>query len=193
MDEGFEEPLQQLRAMAKAIAFCEPATQRDLRLSGDKIRPGISANVFSKENPKLVKHIESLGPLRGPRSVFGYIDHADRGSIIEFVCSGKFRAWTWRPSRVGGPGSVEFRRPPGVVTAKKAKHWIAFAMPFLDMAVQFNPDSLAHDIEATSDIVDVLHPNFQDQLLCCTKNGGRMGDSYGTTPEDDKTCPSIQG
>ncbi|KAF2188329.1 hypothetical protein K469DRAFT_703837 [Zopfia rhizophila CBS 207.26] len=76
------------------------------------------------------------GPLRGVRHAFRHIDHASRDDIVNYVCPDKHRAWNFLPARETGHGSVEFRRPPGVVTAKKAKHWIAFTMAFVDMAMR---------------------------------------------------------
>ena len=71
--------------------------------------------------------------------------------------------------KVGGHGSLEFRRPPGVATAKKAKHWIAFAMTFLDMAIQFNQVGLSTAVQTASRLKEVYHPDFEKQLLTCAR------------------------
>lgn len=76
---------------------------------------------------------------------------------------------------VGKSGSVEFRRAPGVVTAKKAKHWIAFTMAFLEMAVQFNPESLAASMQTAPDLRTLYYPDFQEQLLMCARRIGIYG------------------
>ena len=45
-------------------------------------------------------------------------------------------------------------------------------MAFIDMAVQFNPVSLAARVQATEDLGTVSHPDFQDQLLTCARHLG---------------------
>lgn len=91
----------------------------------------------------MVEALREAGPLRGLTQAYRYIDNASRDDVVHYICPDKYRASNFLPSRTGGTGSTEFRRPPGVVTAKKAKHWIAFTMTFVEMAIQFNPSALA--------------------------------------------------
>ena len=125
--------------MAKAVIFWEPATARCApRSRQDRVLDFCKSNI--KPPTRAGFDLRRSGPLRGLRLAFDYVDSVDRDTIIvDYVCPDKFRAWNFLPSRTGKPGSSEFRRGPGVVTAKKAKHWIAFTMAFVDMAVQLNP------------------------------------------------------
>ncbi|KAF2707295.1 hypothetical protein K504DRAFT_492803 [Pleomassaria siparia CBS 279.74] len=116
----------QLRCIAKAVVLWERDTARYFCLSNVKGRVPV-ADV-----------LRTHGPVRGLRHAFRYIDQASRDGIINYVCPDKHHAWSFLPSREAGHGSVEFRRPPGVVNAKKAKHWIAFTMAFVDMAMRNN-------------------------------------------------------
>jgi hypothetical protein len=75
--------------------------------------------------------LQTHGPLRGLAKLFATIDSLDRDSIADLISPGKFFAWNFLPSKSDGHGSIEFRRPPGVITAKKAKHWIAFTLAFV--------------------------------------------------------------
>jgi hypothetical protein len=65
-----------------------------------------------------------------------------------------------------------------VVDAKRAKHWIAFTMAFVEMAIQFNPAQAFHqpsllnrDLEPSgSDSFD--SDCFKTYLLACAKQLG---------------------
>ncbi|KAL8824674.1 MAG: hypothetical protein Q9191_004891 [Dirinaria sp. TL-2023a] len=155
--------LDQLRSMAKAIVFWEPATARCAPLSRqDRFQDFCQSNIKA-EVP--VASCWTRGPLRGLLQAFDFIDNADSDAIVDYVCPDKYRAWNLRPCGTGGHGSIEFRRPPGIVTAKKAKHWIAFTMAFMEMALQFNPSRLAEHIRRVEDLSSMYHPDFERQLL----------------------------
>ncbi|KAL8713432.1 MAG: hypothetical protein Q9225_006786 [Loekoesia sp. 1 TL-2023] len=126
--------LDQLRMMAKAVIFWEPATKRCTPTSRhDRFLDYCKSNIA--HGVPVVEALRGSGPLRGLVQAYDYIDNASRDAIIDYICPDKYRAWNFLPSRTGGTGSIEFRRPPGVVTAKKAKHWIAFTMTFVEMAI----------------------------------------------------------
>ncbi|KAH3908047.1 hypothetical protein HBI56_150000 [Parastagonospora nodorum] len=74
------------------------------------------------------------------------------------MCPDKCRAWNFLPAKDTGHGSVEFRRPPGVVNSKKSKHWIAFAMAFIEMAMQQGTsiEQLGNQRPARQDNFDAL-------------------------------------
>ncbi|KAI1322547.1 hypothetical protein F5Y16DRAFT_413188 [Xylariaceae sp. FL0255] len=90
-----------------------------------------------------------------------------RQQIVDIMCPNreKYFAWNLLPSGDGGSGSVEFRRPPPVATAKKAKHWIAFTMSFVHMALRASPETLAAKIAEAERWGDVSHPDFQEDIL----------------------------
>ncbi|KAF2637555.1 hypothetical protein P280DRAFT_482984 [Massarina eburnea CBS 473.64] len=159
--------IDQLRRIAKAVVLWERDTARCAPPSRDD-----HAQDFCLSNVKgrvpVADDLWTHGPLRGIRHAFRHIDHASRNEIVRYVCPDKHRAWNFLPARETGHGSVEFRRPPGVVTAKKAKHWIAFTMAFVDMAMRTNLGRIArwlpkyHHRRSTT----ISRPTFEfDDLL----------------------------
>ncbi|KIW39797.1 uncharacterized protein PV06_08381 [Exophiala oligosperma] len=81
----------QLRAMAKAVTFWEPATARCApRSRQDNIQGFCKSNIA---NTNAAKPLTRYGPLRGLIYAFDYIDHASRESIIQYVCPDKYQAW----------------------------------------------------------------------------------------------------
>jgi hypothetical protein len=115
--------LDQLRCIAKGVVDWERDTARCAPPSrDDKIQSFCLSNVAGV--------VPAARPLQ------------TRGPLRDYVCPDKHRAWNFLPARESGHGSVEFRRPPGVVTSKKAKHWIAFTMSFINMALRTNLDRL---------------------------------------------------
>ena len=163
--------LAQIRMMAKAIIFWEPATARcapDSRQ--DRILGFCKSNI--KYPVPVASYLSGPGPLRGLQYAYDYIDTLGIDAIVDFICPDKFRAWNFRPCRTGGHGSIEFRRAPGVVTAKKTKHWIAFTLAFIEMAIQFNPSFLAGQVQSAPRLSQISYPDFEEQLLACAKRLG---------------------
>lgn len=162
-------PLDQLRWIAKAIVFWEPATARCAPLSRqDHVQDFCKSNIRTMVP---VADCWELGPLRGFLQACNDIDQATTSdAIVEYICPDKHRAWNLRPCLTGGHGSIKFRRPPGVVTAKKAKHWIAFTMAFMEMAAQFNPSDSACQFERCQHLGNLAHPDFDSQLLASARN-----------------------
>ncbi|KAI4187347.1 MAG: hypothetical protein LQ346_005511 [Caloplaca aetnensis] len=158
--------------MAKAVVFWEPATKRCTPSSRhDRFLDFCKSNIAYGVDVN--EALREAGPLRGLARAYDYIDHADRGAVIQYICPDKYRAWNFLPSRTGGTGSIEFRRPPGVVNAKKAKHWIAFTMTFVEMAIQFNPSALAaYMVEHIPHLNSSYHTDFEDQFLDCARRLG---------------------
>lgn len=129
--------LPQIRRIAKAVVLWERDTARCAPPSrDDRAQAFCLSNV--KGNVPVARELQVHGPRRGLRRAFRYIAHASRRELVNYVAPNKHVAWNLLPSLETGHGSVEFRRPPGVVTAKKAKHWIAFTMAFVDMAMRTN-------------------------------------------------------
>lgn len=158
--------------MAEAVVFWEPATKRCAPPSRhDSIQDFCKSNIA--EDVPVHQEFRTHGPLRGLARGYDYIDHAGRDQICQYICPDKYRAWNFNPSKTGGSGSIEFRRPPGVVTAKKAKHWIAFAMTFVEMAIQFNPSALAaYMVDNLPELNSAYHTDFQDHFLACARRLG---------------------
>jgi hypothetical protein len=133
--------LDQLRCIAKGVVLWERDTARCAPPSrDDKIQSFCLSNVTGAV--PAARPLHTRGPLRGLRLTYQHIDNASRNELVDYVCPDKHRAWNFLPARESGHGSVEFRRPPGVVTSKKAKHWIAFTMSFINMALRTNLDRL---------------------------------------------------
>ncbi|KAL8730745.1 MAG: hypothetical protein Q9181_004551 [Wetmoreana brouardii] len=152
----------QIRQLAKAIVFWGPATAECAPPSRqDNVQDFCKSN-FDADDP-------TTGSLRGHGDVFQYIDNASRDEVIKFVCPDKYRAWNLLPSKFRGSGSIEFRRAPGVETAKKAKHWIAFTMAFIEMAMQFNPNDLARYAQSNPVLHDLTFQHFESTLLDCAR------------------------
>ena len=161
--------LEQLRKMAKAVIFWEPATAMCAPFSRQD-------NVldFCKSNVRLPvqvgRDILLSGRIEGLQNAFDFIDSAcDTNAIVDFICPDKYRAWNFRPCRTGGHGSIEFRRPPGVTTAKKAKHWIAFTISFVELAITFDPSSLPMMVRQSSRLDTLYRPAFEERLLECAR------------------------
>ena len=134
--------LDELRCIAKAVVLWERDTAGCAPPSrSDGVQNFCLSNVSG--SVPVARELKTHGPVRGIRHAFSHINHASRNDIVDYVCPDKHRAWNFLPARETGHGSVEFRRPPGVATSKKAKHWIAFTMAFVDMALRSNLDHIA--------------------------------------------------
>ena len=161
----------QLRAIAKAVTFWEPATARCAPPSRQDTVQGFCKTNIGMDT-RVSAPLTRYGPLRGLGYAFDYIDHAARESIVEYVCPDKYRAWNFNPCRPGGHGSIEFRRAPGVVQSQASIPWIAFTMAFIDMALQHSPVSLATSVREALYLPEVYHPDFRTQLLDCAAQLG---------------------
>ena len=140
--------------MAKAVVFWEPSTAKCAPLSRqDEVQDFCKSNIAGTMVGQV---LENYGLVQGLQLAFEHIDRAGVNEIVRYVCPDKYRAWNFLPCKTGGTGSIEFRRPPGVVTAKKTKHWIAFTMAFVDMAVQFDPSVLPSLVYTRMDLADYM-------------------------------------
>ena len=167
----------QLRCIAKAVVLWERDTARCAPPSrDDRVQNFCLSNVLGAV--PAARSIQAHGPLRGLRHAFRHIDHASRNDIVDYVCPDKHRVWNFLSARETGHGSVEFRRPPGVTTGKKAKHWIAFTMAFIDMALRSNLDRVARRLSKHSlrhrraDKTSGSSLNFEDLLLASAEHLG---------------------
>ncbi|KAM3538433.1 hypothetical protein ARSEF1564_008661 [Beauveria bassiana] len=150
----FEEP---------ATARCCPPSRQD------------KATLFCASNlqaPRLQKYFHQLGPIRALPVIFDKIDSASRDDVVDLVSPDKNRAWNLRPAKDGKAGSIEFRRPPAVATAKKAKHWIAFTIAFIYMSIRANPSYFSSKVELMQDYEEISHPNFLADLEDCAREAG---------------------
>ncbi|KAI0447785.1 hypothetical protein F4803DRAFT_571461 [Xylaria telfairii] len=149
------------------------------------------ATPFCRSNgksPALANVFGKHGPIRSLPFLFNTIDTSTRQQIVDMMCPNRARffAWNLLPSDDGGSGSVEFRRPPGVATAKKAKHWVAFTMSFVHLALRCGPEALVAKVAKAEHWGDVRHPDFQEDLL---RSARELGIDYQLDPrllqEDD--------
>ncbi|KAK0622719.1 hypothetical protein B0T14DRAFT_564144 [Immersiella caudata] len=109
------------------------------------------------------------------RHSLGVYAFTDRNRLIDFICPSKHCSWNFLPAKTGKLGSIEFRRPPGVTLAKKAKHWIAFTMAFVWMSMKFSPQDFIDGLGwlgTELELEETLHPDFHQQLLESAKEIG---------------------
>ncbi|OTA94658.1 hypothetical protein M434DRAFT_70796, partial [Hypoxylon sp. CO27-5] len=126
------------------------------------------------------------GPLMGIDAIFKRIDSSDREEIIDIISPAKYFAWNFQPSKEGRSGSIEFRRPPGVDSSKKTKHWVAFAMAFIWMSVTSNPQTFIDSIRKTRrKFHRVSHPDFQERLVLAAKEIGELWNLDPRLPQED--------
>lgn len=80
------------------------------------------------------------GPVRqfGYRELFGHMDTLSRDNLIRLVGPIKGLAFNFKNASDERLGSIGFRRPPGVWSWKKTKHWIAFGIAFWQLAFDFS-------------------------------------------------------
>jgi hypothetical protein len=168
-----EYDVRQLRRIAKAVVLWERNTAQCAPPSRqDKVMAFCKSNI--KGDVPAGRQLQTHGSSRGLRRVFRYIDlQYSHDAIVDYVCPDKYRAWNFLPAKEGGHGSFEFHRAPGVFNAKKAKHWIAFTMAFVDMAMRLSLDSIVrrlakqkHRSEAPS------QTTFDDFLLASAERIG---------------------
>ncbi|KAF5253253.1 hypothetical protein FANTH_1849 [Fusarium anthophilum] len=108
--------------------------QRDGYYPVEIVSPVMDADMDGKWSElvdKLWRTLLQSFEFRGLANLFATIESLDRNDIVDLISPSKFYAWNFLPSRTDGHGSIEFRRPPGVIGAKKTKHWIAFTLAFV--------------------------------------------------------------
>ena len=163
--------LAQIRQLAKAIVFWERATAECSPPSRQDQILGFCTSNICQPVP-VATALDTHSTWRGHQAAFDLIDNATRDQVVDYICPDKYRAWNVLPSKQDGFGSIEFRRAPGVVTAKQSKHWIAFTMAFIEMAMQFNPDPFACYVQSNPVFQDLSFADFEMKLLACAKQLG---------------------
>ncbi|KAL5453954.1 hypothetical protein PMIN06_005209 [Paraphaeosphaeria minitans] len=163
--------IDQLRPVVKSVVFWEEATARcEPPSRQDQVMTFCKSNVNHETEVSGLLH--QADRVQGFLDAFAVIDSLSRDELVRYVCPDKYRSWNFLPSRDGGHGSVEFRRPPGVATTKKAKHWIAFTMAFMEMSINHD---LVEFIRTRSTIFAVRAPqrsDFEDLLLASARTAG---------------------
>jgi hypothetical protein len=156
--------IKQLRRIAQAVAvwerhvaFCTPPSRDD------------QAQNFCLSNLKgsapIARDLLRYGPIKGPKHAIRNLRKMNScDEIVDYVCPDKHRAFNLLPSRQYGHGSVEFRRPPGVVDVKKALHWIAFTMAFMNMALKQDVSRMVRQMKLNSQHRRRVAVEFHDLL-----------------------------
>ncbi|KEF58649.1 uncharacterized protein A1O9_06575 [Exophiala aquamarina CBS 119918] len=86
----------QLRSMAKAIDFWEPAAARCAPPSRqDQVQRFCMSNI---SGTRAAAPLTRFGPLRGLGYGFDYIDNFSRQFVVEYVCLDKYRVWNLNPA-----------------------------------------------------------------------------------------------
>lgn len=160
--------VEQIRQLAKAIIFWERATAECAPPSRQDEVLGFCKSNLLVPVP-IATSLDTHSFWRGHQAAFEYIDKVGKDEVIDYICPDKYRAWNILRSKIDGAGSIEFRRAPGVVNAKQAKHWIAFTMAFIELGMQFHPDDFARYVRSNPLLQDLTFADFESKLLVCAK------------------------
>lgn len=154
---------QQLVAVCKGLSFFDDATTAVL--PGDR-----KFNAYAKSNLLACEgygtpaqnemydnyrsiHLISWAPLFHQLSG---ISHETVRDILQ--TGGKSIAWNFFPMIVDdGPGTIEFRRPPGVSSAPRARHWASFVLGLFSASLLNEWDKLDTTNKFTHPTITELH------------------------------------
>ncbi|KAI1126766.1 putative amidoligase enzyme-domain-containing protein [Nemania abortiva] len=129
--------LDQLRSILRTIALCEkPIIEKlpESRKFNKYAQPNISGGSADKTLQELYNNV----PNDGWDPVFKYINRQRPiKRVVEAAGNSqvKFTSWNFSPILNGTKRTVEFRSPPGVISSRDAKHWVAFAVVFISGAI----------------------------------------------------------
>ncbi|KAK6078710.1 swim zinc finger domain protein [Seiridium cupressi] len=124
----------QLRSILNAISFYDAAITQ-IMPAERKNNLWAQSNVNGEKTPSKIKMAYRAVPQRswGPLfSIFGSIKM--KAMVHREMGQDKYMSWNFG-HLMDQCGTIEFRRPPGVRTAADAKHWAAFALGFINMAM----------------------------------------------------------
>ena len=124
----------------KAISYFDDPITR-IMPPDRKSPPWARSNMMQDQILPLYQDVSS-GTWAGLFSYFEQIQSVDQ--VYDNIF-GWDRAFSWNFDNVFRPcGKIEFRRPPGVRDAKKAKHWVVFALAFIRHAPTTNWDHVRY-------------------------------------------------
>ncbi|KAI0197542.1 hypothetical protein F4808DRAFT_473724 [Astrocystis sublimbata] len=134
--KGQRYTIEHLRRLVKAIALFDDATTKIMPRER-KENPWAESNFQGSKVPIQLKQLYSLVPAQTWAPLFNRIDQLKWPNLV-FQALGENRYLSWNFSNISDSGTVEFRRPPGVINAVQAKHWVAVALGFVSSALGNN-------------------------------------------------------
>jgi Putative amidoligase enzyme len=100
--------------------------------------PDRKDNTWAESNVKVTagwKAAYDQVPQRTWAPIFARLDgHKFVASLLLGLCQNRYVSWNFAQV-LGGSGTIEFRRPPGVKTPAEANHWIAFTLGYVAHAM----------------------------------------------------------
>ncbi|KAK9794509.1 putative Amidoligase enzyme [Seiridium cardinale] len=168
----------QLRSILNAISFYDAAITQ-IMPAERKNNLWAQSNVNGEKTPSKIKMAYRAVPQRswGPLfSIFGSIKM--KAMVHREMGQDKYMSWNFG-HLMDQCGTIEFRRPPGVKTADDAKHWAAFTLGFINMAMTTSNGWAQHGT-ATS------HPSVKDLQRFVRAGVARLGPSCKDALNDRK-------
>ncbi|KAM0814534.1 putative Amidoligase enzyme [Seiridium cardinale] len=168
----------QLRSILNAISFYDAAITQ-IMPAERKNTLWAQSNVNGEKTPSKIKMAYRAVPQRswGPLfSIFGSIKM--KAMVHREMGQDKYMSWNFG-HLMDQCGTIEFRRPPGVRTAADAKHWAAFTLGFINMAMTMSNGWAQHGT-ATS------HPSVKDLQRFVRAGVARLGPSCNGALNDDR-------
>ncbi|RYP76041.1 hypothetical protein DL769_003698 [Monosporascus sp. CRB-8-3] len=121
----------QLRGILKAIAYYDQSITK-IMPADRKNNEWAMSNFLAPNTLKAVKDAYAAVPRAGWVPLFALYDKIRMVQNIHRELHGSDRYMSWNFSNVTDEcGTIEFRRPPGVDSAVKARHWAGFALAFI--------------------------------------------------------------
>lgn len=138
--------LNQLKGIMKAVFYFDDALTR-IMPADRKVNEWAKSNVRAKETKDALKNAYAVIPQKSWTPLFKLIDSIKFPQLVH-PQFGSDRYMSWNFGNVTDScGTVEFRRPPGVDSVGKAKHWAAITLAFVsepistDWSIVISPKS----------------------------------------------------
>ncbi|KAM7210188.1 hypothetical protein V8F06_014434, partial [Rhypophila decipiens] len=171
---------EQLQAICKGLTLFEVATTAVLH--GDrKNNPWAQSNVVNSDHPLVgderpIMAVFRAIPTQSWAPVFQMLDtltcHGHKQGLEVLQSSCKSVGWNFQGlmAHGDGTGTIEIRRPPGVVSAAQAKHWTALVVGLFSEALSTN-----WAVEEQQLINRFDHPSVQELGDFVTRGLERLG------------------
>jgi hypothetical protein len=135
---------EQLRGISKGVCYYDDATTKVLPAER-KNNPWAKSNVFGRGasvSQKLKRAYRQVVSGKSWVHLFKMLDKVAPSSVYDTLSAGS-RYMAWNFQNITKPcGTIESRRPPGVDSAAKASHWVAFTLGFVVQALAMDWSSL---------------------------------------------------
>ncbi|KAI0104179.1 putative amidoligase enzyme-domain-containing protein [Nemania sp. FL0031] len=178
--------LQQLQRLMKGISFYDDAITRIMP-------PDRKDNQWAEssfQGPHALSNLKTAYesvPSASWKPLFSIFDKV-KLKPMAYICLGENRSVSWNFANVmAACGTVEFRRPPGVKTAKEARFWAAFTLGFVR-------NSLDTDWAPFNSVVSYLNVKDLENFIRtgALTLGSITLESLGQIPiEENKSLPTV--